>query len=135
MGRKKVKNGEANGNGKGGVYQEPLDVVLTDEEHEARSIRLAEVDRTIDEVQAERKDTSQKHGEHLKQLREEREPLIKAVETRKETRMVECREVHDFERNNVRVVRLDTQETVRERAMEPEERTSLAQGDLVGADA
>jgi hypothetical protein len=35
--------------------------------------------------------------------------------------MVRCREVHNFERNNVTIIRLDTQEPVRERAMEAEE--------------
>jgi hypothetical protein len=121
MGRKKSQNGEAK-DGKRGVYQEPLEVTLDPETRKARSIRLAEVDRLIDEVAAERKDTSQKHGEHLKKLREERDPLIKAVETGQETQMVECHDVHDHERGNVRTVRLDTQETIRERAMETTER-------------
>jgi sulfate adenylyltransferase subunit 1 (EFTu-like GTPase family) len=104
-----------------GEFQEPLSCVLTDQEHTARSMSLADVDKRIDTVDLERREVAKGYSTQLKQLREERAPLIEAVETRKETRMVRCREVHNFERNNVTIIRLDTQETVRERAMEAEE--------------
>lgn len=134
MARKKVPAAKStNGHppATGGEFEEPLEVTLTDEEHEARSIRLAEVDRQIDEMTQERKDKSQQYGTKIKELKDEREPLINAVEQRKETRLVRCREVPDFERNNVKIIRLDTQEAVRERAMEGDERAQLAQGELV----
>lgn len=43
---------------------------------------------------------------------------------------VECIEEVDFDRNRARVVRLDTGEVVRERALSGDERAQLAQGEL-----
>jgi sulfate adenylyltransferase subunit 1 (EFTu-like GTPase family) len=124
MGRKRKVNGTAQPEHEPipkGEFEEPLICALTDEEHTARSMSLADVDKRIDTVDLERREVAKGYSTQLKQLREERAPLIEAVETRKETRMVRCREVHNFERNNVTIIRLDTQEPVRERAMEAEE--------------
>jgi sulfate adenylyltransferase subunit 1 (EFTu-like GTPase family) len=123
MGRKRKVNGTAQEHEPipKGEFEEPLTCVLTDQEHTDRSMSLADVDKRIDTVDLERREVAKGYSSQLKQLREERAPLIEAVETRKETRMVRCREVHNFERNNVTIIRLDTQETVRERAMEAEE--------------
>lgn len=104
-----------------GEFEEPLLCTLTDQEHTDRSMKLADVDKRIDLVDAERREKAREYSQSLKKLREERAPLIEAVETRTETRMVRCREVQNYERANVTVVRLDTQETVRERAMEADE--------------
>lgn len=118
-----------------GEFAEPLSCVLTDQEHTARSMSLADVDKRIDTVDAERREVAKNYSKSLKKLREERSPLIEAVETRTETRMVRCREVPNYERNNVTVVRLDTQETVRERAMEAEELDAHRQPSLINDDA
>jgi sulfate adenylyltransferase subunit 1 (EFTu-like GTPase family) len=118
-----------------GEFEEPLSCVLTDQEHTARSMSLADVDKRIDAVDLERREVAKGYSAQLKKLREERSPLIEAVETRTETRMVRCREVMNYERNNVTIVRLDTQEPVRERAMEADELDAHRQPKLINDDA
>jgi len=134
MGRRSKKNGEQPSEKEqlpAGDSEEPLSCVLTDQEHTDRSMSLADVDKRIDAVDAERREVAKNYSKSLKKLREERAPLIEAVETKKETRMVRCREVMNYERNNVTVIRLDTQETVRERAMEAEELERFRQPSLI----
>lgn len=133
--KKSEVNGEEHEPIPAGEFEEPLSCVLTDQEHTARSMSLADVDKRIDTVDAERREVAKNYSKSLKKLREERAPLIEAVETRTETRMVRCREVQNYERNNVTVVRLDTQATVRERAMEADELDAHRQPSLLSDDA
>jgi hypothetical protein len=138
MGRRKKVNGtqtEEHEPIPKGEFEEPLVCVLTDQEHTARSMSLADVDKRIDAVDLERREVAKGYSAQLKKLREERSPLIEAVETRTETRMVRCREVHNFERANVTIIRLDTQEPIRERAMEADELDKHRQPSLIGDEA
>lgn len=133
MGRKKIINGEAVPEEKSpaGYFEEPLECILTDAERQERGIMLADVDKRIDAKDAERREVAKGFSTVLKTLKAERAPLIEAVETGKDTRLIKCHEIHNFERNNVTVIRVDTQAVVRERAMEPHEREKHAQPSLI----
>lgn len=135
MARRKVTNGTAHKPPLGGgEFEQPLPCVLTAEQHTERSMSLAEVDKQIDVVDLERREKAKVYSGELKKLRVKRAPLIEAVETRKEERMVRCREVPNWERRNVTTVRLDTQEVVGERAMEAGEVERHSQPDLLNGD-
>jgi hypothetical protein len=85
-------------------------VKLNSEEHRARSVRLAQIDRELQNVKAQKKAAVSKFSEKAATLEAEREELIKSVESGEEDRPVTCREEPNLDRGVIEFVRTDTPE-------------------------
>lgn len=91
----------------------------------------------LEEISLQRQDLAVKKSALLKTINDEdkkleitNDQLLDALRTRSEKRLVDCEERFDLGSNTAETFRLDTGETLRERALDGEERALLAQGDL-----
>lgn len=126
--KKKVTNGAAHT--KSRAFKEELPCKLTVDEHTRISEKLAAAIAERTALEVKKKETAKGFTDDIATIKRGIEKLRDAVEKHEEPRMVECSEESDFATNKVTVIRKDTGETVRTRAMEPEERERLAQPEL-----
>lgn len=104
------------------IFLHTVEVDVSDEETTARTLRLVEVDRKINETEADKASRVSDFNGELKQLRKERNKLLDAITNRKEKRDVECYEQPDERRNIVFIVRASDGKVLDERAMTLEDR-------------
>jgi hypothetical protein len=115
-------------------FKMELPVKLSTEEYEKTAEKLAAKIAERELVEGEKKAAMKDYAGRLTVVGREQEKLRKIVETHEERRLVDCAETVNFERNLVQVKRLDTEEVVTERALDPDERDRLAQGARPGLD-
>ncbi len=119
------------------IYQEAVEITLTDEDRLTKLQRLAVVDAEVIRLEEEKKAAAKVFTNQIKPLEAEREGILKALADGTEKRMVDCYEDFDERLGNVYVRRVDTDEVVEERAMtaaEREESAERRQGNLFGDD-
>jgi hypothetical protein len=115
-------------------FVEELPCKLGSGEYETHAELLAKQISVVAALEEQRKLVAQDFKERILLAERELEMFREAVETHTIKRQIECIEEIDFERNRARVIRLDTDELVRERAITGDERAALAQGELIGGD-
>jgi hypothetical protein len=111
-------------------FSEELPCKLSRDEYEIRAELLAKQLKAITAKEEQAKLQAKKFKDELTSLELEKNKLIEALETHNELRMIECEEVADFDTNRIVVRRLDTGDIVRQRPMDGDERSRLAQGEL-----
>ncbi len=99
------------------IFMKSVEVDVTDAENTAKLQRLAVVDTKIKDTEAEKAGDVSKHNESLKQLRKEQRKLLEAIQTKRETREIECYEKRDERLNKVTIHRRDNDQLIDERAM------------------
>jgi hypothetical protein len=99
-----------------------VSVKLNDEEFQMRAQRLAQVDRELGGVKAQKAKVTADFAAKTKTLEAERESLINTVASRTEERPVTCDEVPDQSAGVVYFVRQDTKERVGHRPMSSHEK-------------
>lgn len=112
-------------------FVEELPVKLTAQEYETHAELLAKQILAVEVLETQKKAAMQDFGERILLAKREQETLRKAIETHSVMKQVECIEEIHFEQNRATVVRQDTGEKVRERAITGDERDQLAQVDLL----
>lgn len=97
---------------------------INDEQALEKYKELVEVDKTIDQVSAQKSASMADYNQELKGQRKRRADLLNIIETKIETRSVVCEERINEERQEIEVVRLDTGKVVEEltRPMTADER-------------
>lgn len=103
-------------------YQKVLPCALTRDEHHKRGIQLAETIEKIGDVERQKKRVADEFKSQIEDLEREATRLSGIVRSWKEERTVEVEERIDFARNTVAVVRMDTTEVIKERALTLDER-------------
>lgn len=103
-----------------------LECDLTDDELQVKHGELLRVLTEVETAEAEFSDVKAEWKGRLGELDSSRKRLQKELQRKKETRPVECREVHDDRRGQVTIIRCDTETQIESRPMTVEER----QGDL-----
>lgn len=98
-------------------FEKKLPVQLTDDEKMQKGVRLA---RLLDEIE-DKKDDKKDIGKEIKKLDEKAKALKGHLTSGVEERMVEVKEVCDWKTKRVTLTRLDTGETIEDRAMKAEE--------------
>ena len=106
MATKKRSNGNGNGHGKpsGEREQRELECVLTEGEFTLRSDAMADCELEIEKLKEQRKGLNGA----IAAAAAERQRLAHVIETRRETRMVDCAWNEDFRQNVKRLIRQDT---------------------------
>jgi hypothetical protein len=99
-----------------------IEIEITDEDNTLRMKQHLECEFRIDTVKAERAAEMSEYTQQLKELRKLRSELITTIQTKMETRSIECVEDADFRTNTMFTRRADTGEVVGERALTVEER-------------
>jgi hypothetical protein len=103
-----------------------LPVKLLPAEIEAKGKALAHAYDSYQDVEARKKSANEGFKEELDAWRREMGVLTKQIETERESRVVHCRWVDDFDHNVRRLIRQDTGEVVDEQTIPTEDRqTSL----------
>lgn len=103
-------------------FREPLPCKLSDAERIASGIQVAALTAKIDRLKDEQKAAADKFKAEIELVRQECAGFLRELETGTRTREVEVVETFVHENNAVRVVRQDTGELVRERAMTADEK-------------
>ena len=85
------------------------------------AIRVEELDK----VEEEKKAVNDGFKAKIDTLKGQIRGAAHKINTGQEQRLIDCRVDKDFATNQVRVVRLDTQEVVEERALTPDERQQM----------
>lgn len=101
---------------------ESLPCEMTPAELALKSSQMASKLDELNGVEAEKSRVTKKLGEDMKTLKAQLDHLGTEVRTGIEYRPIECYEVPRYERLKVDLVRMDTGEIVRSRAMHPNER-------------
>jgi hypothetical protein len=104
------------------LCEEQLKCQLTDDELDKIADRSAHLTGEIENKRGEMKAAQSSQASEIKSLEAQLSSLAAKRRDRCEYRMIECERVFDYRNNEVRVVRLDTKETVRRRAMTGSER-------------
>lgn len=104
------------------LCEEQLKCQLTDDELDKIADRSAHLTGEIESKRAEMKAAQSSQASEIKSLESQLSSLAGKRRDRCEYRMIECQRVFDYRSNEVRVVRLDTNEVVRQRAMIGSER-------------
>lgn len=115
------------------IYQESVEVELTDEDKAARRIELESIDREIIRLEEQKKADNKVINGEIKVQKARKDGILAALDSGTEKRMVDCYEHFDERLGKVEVRRVDTDEVVTERAMTTQEREDSAagrQGDL-----
>ena len=97
---------------------------INDEQALEKYKELVEVDKTIDSVAAQKSAAMADYNQQLKDHRKHRTDLLNTIETKIETRSVECEERINEQLQQIEIVRLDTGKVVEEwsRPLTAEER-------------
>ena len=103
-------------------WKELLSCNLDDEERDRQGRALASLEAEYREVEQAAKDTAKLSRERLKELREDMRTAADEARLGVGLRLVECREVLIAERGLVSIVRTDTGEVVRARAVTDDDR-------------
>lgn len=98
-----------------------LPVKLTDEELRLRGENLAAFEKQIGELEAEKKSSNDNFKSKIEACELEIERLVTQITERQELRDVQIEEIKDWDNQQVRTIRVDTQETVDVRPMTPNE--------------
>jgi hypothetical protein len=99
------------------TFDKKLPVQLSDDEERQMGLDHARTHAAIKDEKEKKKDISAK----IKELTERADKLEKALTSGVEERLVEVKEVVDWKAKCVTLVRLDTGETIEERAMRADE--------------
>lgn len=102
---------------------ETLPVKLTESEVAVRADELAEKVKALSDEREGAKATASAAKERIAEIETEVRELAYTVRNKTENRHVECREIRNEERRTMDIVRVDTGETVRYRAMTMNELT------------
>lgn len=108
----------------------PLPVKLTDDELKKKGKKAGHLKKVIEEIKAEMKAAVSGHKEKLKEKTAELGALLDELDAGTEDRKVDCHEIRDFLKKEVRIVRLDTGDVVERRTMAFEE----LQGNVPGTE-
>lgn len=117
-------------------YPEILPVKLTESEIADRGKKAAAARLRVAEIEAKKKEAADHWKAKLELAENERDEFLDVIATGSEDREVECIETFEFRAGLVTVVRADTGEKIRERAMTSSERqpslpgTTLTQAQL-----
>jgi len=112
------------------TFVEELPVQLKNFEIEERREQLEQVAFKRADLAAKKAITLKTINDEDKKLEITYDQLLDVLRSKTEKQMVECVEEKNFDTNRAVVVRTDTDEIVRERALEGDERAALAQGEL-----
>ena len=107
-----------------------LPVELTDDELKKKGKKAGHLKKVIEKIKAEMKEAVSGHKEKLKEETAKLGALLDDLDAGTEDRQVECHEVRDFAKKEVRIVRLDTGKVEERRTMGVEE----LQGSISGTD-
>ena len=102
--------------------REALRVVLSPEELNIKAQELARHLQETAEIEAGQARERKAQGEHLKLRKAREQDLANDIAAGSEMREVVCVEEPDYQARVVRIIRTDTGEVVRMRAMQPGER-------------
>jgi aspartyl/asparaginyl-tRNA synthetase len=104
---------------------------------ELSNMQLQDKREQLEQVALRRADLATKKSAQLKLLNDEDkkleityDQLLEVLRAKGEKQAVECEETFDFDTNTAVTRRTDTDEVVRERAIDADERDRLAQGEL-----
>jgi hypothetical protein len=103
-------------------FVEILAVQLTPEEIAAYADMAARTAAEADRRESDRATRNKVERETIELLEGEVRGNLRRVRERREDREVECEEIRNFSVGSIQIVRLDTNEVVRERSMTMEER-------------
>ena len=106
---------------KGKPYSKSLPCELTDREFEEYASMLARTDEEEQKLLAEHKQKKEAMKNAEAAVKAERSRLSVIVNNRKEDRPQKVQELHDFDKGQVFLVRLDTMDVVKSRDMHPGE--------------
>lgn len=106
------------------TWNEDLPVALTRDELFERGERLALQDQLLADAEAARKQSALEHKGKINDIKSERSRLALIVRERAESRPVPVTKVEHFARGVTDIVRTDTGEVVRSKAMTDDERQS-----------
>ena len=116
------------------LCEEQLKCALTEDELDKIADRSAHITGEIENKRSAMKSSQSAMASEIKSLESQLSSLASKRRDRCEYRMVDCERVFDYTRNEVKLVRTDTRETVRSRAMAGSERElelRLANGQTV----
>ena len=94
-----------------------LPVKLTDKDRELRLFRIVVIEKDVGQL----KDEIKERNAAKKKLEEERTKITEEVDAGEATQFVDVQEVFDHSKQVCRVIRLDNQTVVEERAMTTDE--------------
>lgn len=117
------------------VHTENLFCALQADEIAAYADQAAHEIEQADRLEAERVLRNKAEREAIESIELGARDKLRRVRERREERVVQCKTVKNFTMNAVQVIRLDTDEVVRERAMTPDERQAelpMIGGERVG---
>lgn len=100
---------------------ERLSCKLTDTEMKERGILLADLRKQIREVEAAKKTAAENFKSQITDLVKRADDVTHEINTKSELRDVEVTEEKRFDLKQAHTIRLDTGETVRTRALTPQE--------------
>lgn len=95
---------------------------LTREELEIKHTAFVQASAALQKKKQDWKDKSSLHRAEVKEAEERMRELARDCQDKSETRTVQCQELHDKTKGEVRVIRLDTEEVIDSRPMTEEER-------------
>lgn len=105
-----------------------LPVDLTKEELAFRAMHLGEITAKLDKLDERKRSQNQAIYRERKDLDAERRQLTETVTTKREVREVEVKEVPDFDRNCIDIIRTDTEEVVDTHPMRAVDRQAVIPG-------
>lgn len=113
---------------------ERLSCRLTDTEMRERGEKLADLRKQIAEVEAAKKNAAENFKSQIITLVAVADDITDEINTKSEVREVEITEEKNYDKKQAYTIRLDTHETVRTRALTPQElqRPFFAEFDEVG---
>ncbi len=114
--------------------RESLKCLLTESEISELGKRGARAGAAIRQKESELQAVKSQFKAEIDKLQAERNECEGKINTGWEFRPVDCKMIKDFRENTLRVVRLDTYETVRERTLTAEERQQLLLPKEVGTE-
>ncbi len=100
---------------------ERLSCKLTDTEIRERGEQLADLRKQIAEVEATKKNTAENFKSQIITLVTRADDVTEEINTKSEVRDVEVTEEKDYDKKQAYTIRLDTGESVRTRALTPQE--------------
>lgn len=111
-------------------FTEELLVKLDDFDLSEKRERLEEVAIKLQDLEVKRTAAIKTLNDEKTKLTIEHEQILKILRSKGEMKPVECVEEFDLDTNTAVTRRTDTDEQIRERALNGEERANLAQGEL-----
>ena len=100
---------------------ERLSCRLTETEIRERGERLADLRKQIAEVEAAKKSAAENFKAQIMSLVDDADDVTVEINTKSEFRAVEITEEKNYDKKQAYTIRLDTGETVRTRALTPQE--------------